>query len=175
MRLPLRAALALAATAALGACAQPSDPAAPPCPEVSILADAAKLERFRPGGGRDVSDLVVQAEIVGYRGACVYRPGHVELTLALAFEAELGPAATARETEFEYFVAIPEFYPAPTAKAVFQTRPVFAENVKRKRHIDDAVVLTIPLEEGTSAASLDVLVGFQLAPEELRHNRTDGR
>ena len=40
------------------------------CPAVFILQDAQNLTRFKPGPGRDITDIRFEAEIFDFRGQC---------------------------------------------------------------------------------------------------------
>ena len=40
------------------------------CPDIRIPADTERLTRFRDGGGRDITDVRVQAEVTYLSGSC---------------------------------------------------------------------------------------------------------
>ena len=101
----------------LGGCSTLEKKQPPPCPEVNVLADAAKYTEFRPGPGRDITDQVLQGEITGYKGGCTYDKDTKLLTVALQVQMTFtkGPAASADQMRSQYFVAVPAFYPKPAA------------------------------------------------------------
>ena len=157
----------------LAACSSKKEP--PPCPPIYILADAKDVTKFRPGAGHDLTDVDVQAEIVGFNGTCEYKPRgedwDVELELQVAIEAKRGPANTTHKADLSYFVALPVFFPQPQAKAVFPITIDFPEGASAARHVDDVVNLTIPVKAKEQIDHYEVYLGFQTTPEELERNR----
>src|SRR5690606_17495433 len=113
----------------LGACAD-KPKAGLACPPVSILGDADRVTVYRPGPGRDLSDIAYEAQIVSFEGACTYIAANkdmekaskyheVTLSLRPRFRITPGPALAERRVTFSYFVAMPDFYPAPEGRADF--------------------------------------------------------
>ncbi|SDE05144.1 hypothetical protein SAMN05421720_1035 [Rhodospira trueperi] len=144
-----------------------------PCPPVRMEATTVDLTRFRPGPGRDLTDVVLEAELTGYQGECQYDDDEqsVRVDLVLAFSASLGPAATERQQAFEYYVAIPRFYPDPRGKQVFESTIVFPENTNRVRYVGEELSIEVPLGADGAAAEVPVYIGFQLTPEQIEYNR----
>jgi hypothetical protein len=148
---------------------------APPCPRVSVLADAARLTRFRQGPGRDVTDVQLQAEFARYTGSCKYDRDDKKMTISLevAIDAQRGPAAQGRQAELSYFIAIPTFYPKPEAKVVLPVAITFPDDQDRVRYTDSEIEIVIPIARLADLAQYEVFVGLQLSPDELDYNRRD--
>jgi hypothetical protein len=144
---------------------------AKPCPSVAMAADTANLTQFKPGPGRDITDVDVEAEIISFVGSCGYKKDTVELTLQLVIAATRGPANTSRKVEFAYFIAVPAFFPAPAAKEVLPVSIEFPEGMNQVRYRDGEVTMTIPLQPGELADKYEVYVGMQLTPAQLEYNR----
>ncbi len=166
--------LALAAPLALSGCdslsrLQKKTP--PPCPPVYIMSDAAKITKYRSGGGRDLTDVEMEGEVVAFKGDCVYDAKGGEVTLQLAFELRRGPAAAGRTLDVTYFVAVPKFYPAPEAKGVFTFPVTFPDTVDRIRVTDEEVSLRLPVRTKELIDNYEVYIGFQMSPEELEMSR----
>ena len=145
----------------------------PPCPRVSILADAAKLTRFRPGPGRDVTDMVVQAEVSSYHGSCFYNSEAktMSIDIQVGINAQKGAALVDNKVEVAYFVAIPAFFPEPQAKAVLPVTLEFPKNSHAVRLTDEQLAITIPVKDVKELGGYEVFLGFQLEPAELEYNR----
>lgn len=159
----------------LVACASEESPTAPACPNIVIVKDTAELTAFRPGPGRDLTDVVLDARIDRFDGECETdlepgRIGTVSVDLQLFFEAIRGPANTTRQGEFSYYIAIGDRNGKILAKKVFSTEFEFEGNRNR---IGAAEELTqeIPLGSGDLGDDFDIFVGFQLSPEQLDYNR----
>jgi len=145
------------------------------CPTVHIEKATAGATYFKEGKGRGLVDKVFSVKIMGYKGTCSYdkdHPSTVNMTLNVEFETELGPAATSRKQNAEYFVAIPEFYPAAFAKQVFPLRFTFPEGYDRIDYRDEEVNISIPIPEGKTATDYTVYIGMQLDKDMLKYNRT---
>lgn len=170
--------LALAAPLALSGCDSMSrlqKKVPPPCPPVYIMSDAAKMTKFRPGTGRDLTDVEMEGEIVAFKGDCVYDSNGGDVTLKLAFELRRGPAAQGKTLDVSYFVAMPKFYPAPEAKGEFTFQATFPDNVDILRVTDEEVTVRVPVRTKELIDNYEIYLGFQLTPEELENNRRHKR
>lgn len=143
----------------------------PPCPPVYILADAGKLTKFRPGAGRDLTDVEFEAEVQGYTGGCTYDEKGALVDLQVNFVVKRGPADTDRKAEFSYFAAIPHFYPAPEAKAEFPVTVEFPEGTNYVKFTDEEVVMRVPVKDKDIINKYEIYLGFQQSTEELDRNR----
>lgn len=169
-------ALALAAPLVLSSCSASFSEAfsktkPPPCPPIYILADAATITKFRPGSGRDLTDVELEAEITGYKGSCSYNEAGAEVEIQVGISVKRGPANTTRTGELSYFVAIPKFYPAPDAKAVFTVPVNFPVGMDLARVNDEDVVMRIPVKDKEIINNYEIYLGFQTTPDELDMNR----
>ncbi|OAN46763.1 hypothetical protein A6A04_05525 [Paramagnetospirillum marisnigri] len=178
LRLSRLAVLAVAAPLALAGCASDFDilnptkkRTPPPCPPIYILSDAAKITQYRPGPGRDLTDVELEAEIVAFKGECSYTPKGSEVTIQVGFEVKRGPAATSRESTLNYFVAIPKYYPSAAAKAEFSVPVKFPEGMDQARTTDNDVFMLLPIKSKDIINDYEIYIGFQLSPEELEANR----
>ncbi len=167
-------ALAAGLVLLVGACgtSRPDIGSAKGCPEVGILADAAKIVKFRPGGGQDLTDQLYKAEIETVGLGCDERRDEIVLTLNVAMNAELGPASAGdRRHALRFFVAVlrgkegivKKIYRVP---ADFPPSSRFATII---RQIED---LSVPVEGNAAPESFEVLVGFDLLDEEINYNRS---
>jgi hypothetical protein len=162
-----RAAGAMVLALALAGCG--SSERAPPCPKIFMSSEISTLTRFRPGGGRDLTDVEFQAELLGYSGSCKYEKSKLTITLAVGFGVSRGPAA-GREARFNYFVAIPRLYPSNAAKVDFDVAYPFPPGQARGEFKDE-VDIEIPLAERNTGPSNEIYIGLQLTAEELEYNR----
>jgi hypothetical protein len=162
------------ATAACGVFEEKKSP--PPCPPIFVLKDAGTLRVYKPGPGRDLTDVVMEGQLVDFRAVCEYSKdlSTADIALSIAFEATRGPANTDRKLAFEYFVAIPRFHPAPAGKKSFTVTGEFPENTSRLRTVDE-VSLQIPFVAGEPLEDYAVYLGFQLTRDQLEDNQRGNR
>jgi len=172
----LRLLPAILATAALAACSAPAlTEFAPSCPRVAVLADAADLSRYRPGGGQDLTDLIADGRIAGFQGDCQREDKeHVRASLSVDLAVQRGPAAPSRRIDVSYFVAVREGERI-LDKQIYPLRVDFPENRDTVRVTGPEASLLVAVSKEKSAAAYDVLIGFQLTPEELALNRRRGQ
>jgi hypothetical protein len=168
---PLRflAPLALAAAAAVVLSACNRTP--PPCPRATILSEGSSVTKFRDGTGRDLTDVTAQADIVDVAVECSYDRGGVDVAMQLAIAATRGPADRARVADFDYFVAVADAQRNILAKEVFRVRFQFPQTQSRVGQIEE-IAPRIPLKDRADGVTYQIVVGFQLSPEELEWNRT---
>ena len=168
------ATLAIAALA-LAACAIPGlteekDQKAELCPSASILGNAEQVVQFKEGSGRDLIDVMFQAEIGKLTMSCRYLKGRVVTDLSFELIAERGPAARSRNGDFDYFVAISDVKGRVLAKETFRSRIGFPEN-RRRAGILEEIEQSIPLRKNEDGGGYEILVGFQLSEDQLQYNR----
>lgn len=164
------------------------------CPSVRVLKDAARYARFRPGDGRDLTDLEVEAEIANLSYSCDYQdegafvyealfdeyegitPGTatgvvVEMQLRLA--ARRGPAGGTQPVErLPYFVAVL----GPDMSVI--DKQIFTAGVRlpggpgaTASTGPEEVELQLPIFGELRGWEYSVVVGFQLTPEQLDYQR----
>lgn len=163
---------ALAAAMLVAGCTLFEKKVPPPCPPVSVLAEAGSLVRYRDGPGRDLTDVLFEGAISNFVGNCLYRENNTRIAveLSIVFDLKRGPGNRDRKAAFQYFVAIPRFHPAPQGKRRFPLRVEFPGNRSRVR-VTDVIELEIPIARGQMGTDYPVYIGFQLSPDELRDNR----
>ena len=160
----------------LAACSSGESALAPQCPHIIIVKDTAEFTAFRPGPGRDLTDVVLDARINGFDGECETdlesnRSVKVTVDLQLIFEATRGPANKTREGNFSYYVAIANRRGNIIAKKVFDTELEFEGNRNRIGGVEE-LTQEIPLRPDELGEDFDIFVGFQLSPEQLDYNRS---
>jgi len=165
---PAVAVLALAALVA-GCGSKKPEPA---CPRGVIPADAATVTRFRDGPGRDLSDVLVSANILNILvDQCRYDKTSVDVSnFQIAITADRGPADRSRVADFQYWVAVVDPDKKILTRETFSVHFDFGE----LNHVGTVVTdlePRIPLQDIMKAPDYQIVVGFQLTPDELAWNR----
>ena len=148
---------------------------APSCPRIAVRADAADITRYRPGSsGRDLTDLVLDGRINGFKGGCVREDVKtVKTVLTVDLVLARGPATQGRVLSAAYFVAVLDGGQIRD-KQVYPLRVELGENQDQVRITGQEITLLTPVNKEKSAAAYDVVIGFQLNPEEIETNRRRG-
>lgn len=168
---------ALAAVLLLSACqttvfdSSSDDPseAPPPCPLVTVVDDAKRLTRFQ-GAGRDVTDVLFEAEVQPPRSSCVYREGgEIVISMLVPIIVGVGPANQDGFARFNYFVAIARGEQI-LARQRFDVVVEFEGNDTRVGYADE-LEQKIQLQGDELGNSYVVYVGIELTPAEMEFNR----
>ncbi|HLZ66358.1 MAG TPA: hypothetical protein VKQ29_09010 [Aliidongia sp.] len=139
------------------------------CPVVAIPDDLSHVTQFK-GPGTDFANATVTALLTDIKGGCTFDKGGVTVDMNVSLVARLGPAATDRNADFAYFVAILNQDGKIVAKQLFPAPIAFAEGQSRRGSIE-SITQRIPLQDYHDAGKYRVEVGFQLSQEELTYNR----
>jgi len=145
-----------------------------PCPGATIVKETSRMVAFRPGPGRDITDILFEARLPRILVGCSYAKGMVEVTTTVAIVAARGPADRTRRAPIRYFVAVLDGKDQVIAKREFETVLEFPLNVDRGGTSED-LVQRIPLAPGAKGTDYIIAVGFQLTREELAYNRANPR
>lgn len=142
-----------------------------PCPTVGVLDGADHITMFS-GRGKDLTDVVLRAEIRKSAIECEYDTDEKSISFNVAFDgtADLGPAATARDINIPGFIAVTR-HGYMVSKRMLDIPVSFegaARTVKFLKTVEDT---TIPYGGELNGSAYEIIVGFQLTPDELEYNR----
>jgi hypothetical protein len=143
------------------------------CPKVSILSDAAEMTTFQPGGGRDVTDVVLQGEVNAVTSECKYDKDTkvIDMTANLTLVAVRGAALRQGEVTLPFFVAVIDRKTQKILKKrTFQSPVPFPEG-RRRSGVSEVIVEHITVGADRTISDYEVLVGLQLTEEQVEYNR----
>ncbi len=145
-----------------------------PCPEAFALYEASRLVEFK--GTESYSNVGYTGEIDKVRSLCRYvgtDPIVSDLELDLAFGR--GPASTGQTATYQYFVAVTRKNIEVIEKQVFPITITFPEGEDVVNVTENVGEIIIPrANDNTSGANFEIIVGFELTPEQIAFN-TDGK
>ncbi len=149
----------------LAACTSAQPPPAGGCPKVAVLGELAELVRFRPGAGRDLTDVELQAKFSTLASGCRYDKQSVETEIDIEVEAVRGPAMGQNKATFQYFAAVTNPAGEIVAKETFDATVEFKGNATRLV-VADQLTPRIPLADRNSGPNWGILLGLQLTDEQ---------
>jgi len=143
-----------------------------PCPAVGVLNETDHVTLLS-GAGTDLTDVVARAEIGKVVSKCEYDVDDSTITVDLAFDgiAEIGPAAQSRALTLNTFVAVTRRYSAFDKKQVYEVPVVFEPGQRQVRFVKTVDGTVLPYGGQADGSIYQILVGFQLTPEQLEYNR----
>ncbi|AZU03701.1 hypothetical protein X907_1163 [Glycocaulis alkaliphilus] len=146
-----------------------------PCPNALSLYDAHRLVEFR-GEERVLRNVGFTGEILNVRGACTYtdtRVSPIDMQMAVRFAFGRGAAAESSEKTYYYFVAVTRTDSVVIAREVFPITVRFQPGEDRVELTEEIGSIVIPRAEATtSGANFEVIVGFEMTPEQVEFNRS---
>lgn len=147
-----------------------------PCPLMGVLYDASRVVEFAAPNQERYSNIAFTGEMEGVSGLCRY-VGDDPITMNLDINMEFGrgPAASADHQTYRYWVAVTRRGRAPIAKQYFDIDVRFPHGQDVVSHTEHINRIVIPRANADiSGENFEVLVGFELSPEQLAFNR-EGR
>ncbi|MFO0203068.1 MAG: hypothetical protein ACK528_08050 [Alphaproteobacteria bacterium] len=147
-----------------------------PCPLMGVLYDSARIVDFAQAGQQRYANIQYTGEMNGVRGLCRYVDAD-PITMALEVDMSFGrgPAATAERHTYRYWVAVARRGRAPIEKVYFDVEVEWERGQLVANHREQIERIVIPrANPEVSGENFEILVGFELTPEQLQFNR-DGR
>lgn len=166
--------LAFLPVALLGACAQPPDQVIR-CPQILIPLDTERLTRFAEGNGRDITDIVVQAEVKFLSGECEVDEDEIVMEFPIAVRGSRGPAERDGQEQVDVFMHV--FTADRQTRLSSRDIPMSLEFTGNRTSMVAADRLTVRIPKQPDQDSRDFLVflGLKLSREELNYNREESR
>ncbi len=141
------------------------------CPRVGVLYDAARLTDFAPGGPKTVENVAYDAEINDPIIECEYDEDVVTADIKFSLDILRGPKGISGQREFKYFVAVTELNQSVLEKNVYKFRVDFSDDERRSIEEREAKNIKINFSRLGRGDLYEILVGWDLTPEELAYNR----
>lgn len=155
---------------------QDDRPNAGPCPLTAVLYDNSRLVAFDAPGVERYASITHTGEMLGVRSLCRYvdaNPITLRMEVDMAFGR--GPASTADRQTYRYWVAVARRGRAPIEKVYFDVDVRFPRGQSVVTHTEEIERIEIPRANNeVSGENFEILVGFELTPEQLQFNR-DGK
>jgi hypothetical protein len=151
-------------------------PNAGPCPLMGVLYDSSRIVSFAQPGNQRYANIAYTGEMQGVRGLCRYvEADPIDMTMEVEMAFGRGPAATGDTQTYRYWVAVARRGRAPIEKAYFDVEVRFPRGQTVVTRTEDIGRIVIPrANEEISGENFEILVGFELTPEQLQFNR-EGR
>ncbi len=158
--------LTLCSALALTACGADAPTPKLFCPNVRVLSQASAITQFLPGR-QDAGAEITTAQLTGVAGSCALVKGNtLRVTFQPGVKASNGPANHGQTLELPYFVALTD------GDTIISKTPGTME-IPFNGNVSAAAVtgktLTVDVPNTPSAGHAEILVGFQLTPDQLAY------
>ena len=152
----------------LSACAVFRGPP-PVCPRISILAGTDEITIYKPGRGRDLTDVEFTARFLNAKTKCEVDEEERLVTADNRFTivAERGPAAKNRQVEFPIYLALTRTNKQMVDKRQYPLLVKFPEGIERVEVREGVDGTKIYLDQNEQGDHFEILIGFQLSRHQL--------
>jgi hypothetical protein len=148
-----------------------------PCPLMGVLYDNSRMVDFAQADNERYANIEYTGEMQGVRGLCRYvdaDPIRMSIEVDMAFGR--GPASQADRQTYRYWVAVARRGYAPIEKVYFDIEARWDRDEQVVRYTQEIEDIVIPRANSeTSGENFEILVGFELTPEQLAFNRAGKR
>ena len=148
------------------------------CPTPGLVPDAVDLTRYRDASVPDLTNLVLDARLVGIENGRCSRSRddrNVVVQFGVAVLAERGPAAGGtRAQSIPLVVGVTDASGTLLTRQTYTQAVTFQANSTRTRVISEPIEIILPVSRTRRGNSYNVVVGFLLTEQELAANRRRG-
>ena len=166
----------VAGAAALSGCKSlDTTPNVGPCPVAATLYDFERQVEIK--GEERHSNVGFTGQVEHVRGFCRYVDDDpITMEVDIDFALGRGPAAEGTEKTYTYFVAVTRKDNSVLVKKTYPLKVSFKKGQEVLRMREKVEGIEIPRATPTiSGANFEILVGFELTPEQLEFNRAGKR
>jgi hypothetical protein len=146
-----------------------------PCPYVKVLYDAGRYVDFKDNKEAS-ANVGFTGEIQGISAGCAYKGGEpIRIAMDVLFALGKGPTAEGNHRVYRYWVAVTDRNREILAKEYFDLNVTFPAGQDRVMVTESLQGITIPrIDPKVSGANFEVLIGFDVTPQQAAFNR-DGK
>lgn len=147
------------------------------CPDYFVLEDAATITKFRDGPGRDITDVVVRAQIGEMQLGCITdidndtNSGKMLVEVAPVIAAEMGPANASQTASLPYFVIVTD----PKKNILYREPLTMTVSFKGNRTklvvLPPPTTVEIPITPEIRNNYYLIYSGFELTKDQVEYNR----
>lgn len=149
-----------------------------PCPNALSLYDAHRYVQIN-GDEVRYQNVGFTGELMNVVSFCRYtdnRADPINVDMAIAMDFGRGPAAEGNTHTYNYFITVTRTDRVVISKQVFPVTVRFDRGEDRVRVIQEFNNIEIPRATPTTAGTnFEIIVGFELTPEQIEFNRSGQR
>lgn len=148
------------------------------CPPVSVRSDLVHLVEFTDPAKPSDKTKISEIDIRGVQNTCRVEKGALVMQIDILLSGKTGPKARVKPSNkpsfaYPYFVAVTDSTGNVVSKEIFAASIGYGAD-KNELTITESIFQNMPFPDPANGLNYNVVVGFQLTPEQLEYNRTSG-
>ncbi len=142
------------------------------CPQIEAVGELRAMSQFINPNRPTDSGLVSRLDITDLQSICSADVNNVTVDINILMNGTIGEAGRGAKASYTYpfFVAVTTNKGEILAKEVFTAALTYAPGQMTQSYTEKMRPV-IPLKNGENANKYKILIGFQLAPDQLAYNR----
>lgn len=145
------------------------------CPKVEVVEDLSTISDFTDPKKQINKNLTSRVVITAIESSCELSSKTATVDLKLIFDGTLGSKGRARKTDkpffsYPFFVAVTTPSGKILAKEIFAASLTYNANENTHTYFENMRQI-IPIKSKKQARFYNVLIGFQVTPDQLKYNR----
>lgn len=148
------------------------------CPQATARPDLTRLVEFYNPSRTDDASKLSEVTIVGLNNTCRVENDQLVMQIDLSLTGKIGPKAKVKSSDkvsfvYPYFVAVTDQTGVVVAKEIFAASMIYASNQTQGTQ-EETIFQNMPFPDTANGQTYNVIVGFQLSPEQLDYNHKQG-
>lgn len=144
------------------------------CPSVSVRPDLARISDFYNPAITTENTKTSEATITGVSNTCRIENHKIIMQIDLTVSGKTGPKARIKPTDkpnfsYPYFIAVTDSKGNVLSKEIFATSLSY-DSKQNETKTNETVFQNMPIPDTGAGEIYNVVVGFQLTPEQLTYN-----
>ncbi len=148
------------------------------CPAIAVRPDLANIVDFYNPSNPDPATKVSEAKIIGVKNTCRVENDAMVMQIDLSLTGATGQKARVKPTDkpsfaYPYFIAVTDGTGTVLAKEIFAASLIYGSNQNESSQIE-TIFQNMPFPDASIGQVYNVVVGFQLTPDQLAYNNKLG-
>lgn len=145
------------------------------CPPVSARPDLVHLVEFYDPTTPSDKTKISEITMLNVQNTCRIENGGLVMQIDILLSGKTGPKARVKPGDkpsfaYPYFVAVTDAMGNVVSKEIFAASIGYGTD-KNELTITESIFQNMPFPDATMGQTYNVIVGFQLTPEQLEYNR----
>ncbi len=148
------------------------------CPPIAARPDLTRVVDFYNPAVTSEDTKISEAMITGVLNTCRLENDRIIMQIDLSIAGKTGPKARVKATDkpsfaYPYFVAVTDAAGNVVSKEIFASSISYDAN-QNEAMTSETVFQNMPVPDSSIGQTFNVVVGFQLTPEQLAYNQSSG-